>query len=339
MSLYRAELRRLTKRRMARYLSLAAALVLVAVVVFVFEVNDKRGPEAAAQAARTAEEMYRTGLASAAESRAQCEQAKKNGTREQQGFPADCAEITPADRSAYTTEQFLPRTFVFRKQFGTTLTVLAGVLAMVALAVGASFVGAEWTTGGMSTLLLWRPNRRKVLATKLAALSTGAVALAAAFTVVWTVAMWVVAVVHGDTTGVTGAVWGSLLLTAVRGVILVAVAGAVGFALASLGRGTALALGGVLGVGVVGQTAVGFLAGMAGVDYPDLWLLPTYLVAWMDRDFTAIGPIPQSCQLTGQNCAPVNFHLLWPVPGVIMAVLVTVLVGAAMWVIHRRDVS
>ena len=39
--------------------------------------------------------------------------------------------------------------------------------------IGASFVGAEWNSGGMMNLLLWRPQRLKVLSTKLAALLAG----------------------------------------------------------------------------------------------------------------------------------------------------------------------
>jgi len=53
------------------------------------------------------------------------------------------------------------------------VTTFAAVLALVAYIVGASFVGAEWSSGGMMNLLLWRPRRLQVLGTKLAVLRRG----------------------------------------------------------------------------------------------------------------------------------------------------------------------
>ena len=38
----------------------------------------------------------------------------------------------------------------------------AAILALVGFVIGASFVGAEWSTGGMMNLLLWRPKRLTV---------------------------------------------------------------------------------------------------------------------------------------------------------------------------------
>ena len=57
------------------------------------------------------------------------------------------------------------------------ITTLAALLALVAFVIGASFVGAEWNSGGMMNLLLWRPQRLQVLGTKLAALLVGLTAL------------------------------------------------------------------------------------------------------------------------------------------------------------------
>ena len=61
-------------------------------------------------------------------------------------------------------------------------------------------------------------------------------------------------------------------------------AGAVGFALASLGRHTAMALGAAVGVIVVGQIGLGhLLSRWPGVRFAERWLLPTYALAWIEK--------------------------------------------------------
>ena len=50
------------------------------------------------------------------------------------------------------------------------IVLFGGMLALFGFAVGASFVGAEWHSGGMMNLLLWRPRRLALLAQKLGAL-------------------------------------------------------------------------------------------------------------------------------------------------------------------------
>jgi hypothetical protein len=65
----------------------------------------------------------------------------------------------------------------------------------------------------------------------------------------WTGAFWTTASYRGSTANMTSGV--SFALTGLRGLALVLAAGVVGFALASLGRHTALALGDALGLAVV----------------------------------------------------------------------------------------
>ncbi|SCL61306.1 ABC transporter permease subunit [Micromonospora peucetia] len=338
MSLYRTELRRLAKRRFTRWMSLLGLLVLAAVVVGIFASNEKIDAAALAKAERAAEQQWQRDVQQNAQYRAECDKAKAAGTSQDGGFPEDCSVIQPPPREAIQTDWFLPSTFDFRKNFGFALLPLAAILALVGFVVGASFVGAEWNTGGMMNLLLWRPKRLTVLLTKLAALLTGLVALAVPTTVLWFGSFWLVATFRGSTEKMTSGVWQSFALTGLRGLVLALFAATIGFALASLGRHTAMALGGAIGVMVVGQFGLAILLQMAGVRFAEAWLLPTYALAWLDKKVTLEDW--DACQATYfGDCKPDTMDITWQQSSVMMAVGFTVILGAALWTMRRRDIS
>ncbi|MEU5949286.1 ABC transporter permease subunit [Micromonospora sp. NPDC047465] len=338
MSLYRTELRRLAKRRFTRWMSLLGLLVLAAVVVGVFLTNEKIDAAALAKAEHAAEQQWQQDLRHSEQYRAECERAKSAGTSEAGRFPDDCAMIQPPPREAIESRWFLPSTFDFRENFGFTLVPLAAILALVGFVVGASFVGAEWNTGGMMNLLLWRPKRLTVLLTKLAALLTGLLALAVPTTALWFGSFWLVAVFRGSTEKMTSGAWQSFALTGLRGVVLALVTATVGFALASLGRHTAMALGGVVALMVVGQFGLGILLQMAGVQFAEAWLLPTYALAWMEKKVTLEDW--NACQATYfGECKPETLDITWQHSSVLLAVGLTVILGAALWAMRRRDIS
>ena len=83
------------------------------------------------------------------------------------------------------------------------VTTFAAVLALVAYIIGASFVGAEWSSGGMMNLLLRRPQRLRVLGTKLAALLVFFTALTVVFSAVWTGVFYLIAQARGTTESMT----------------------------------------------------------------------------------------------------------------------------------------
>ncbi|PZF90818.1 ABC transporter permease subunit [Micromonospora deserti] len=338
MSLYRTELRRLAKRRFTRWATLLGLLVLAAVVVGVFFTNEKIGPAQLAQAEQRAEQEYQQQVRWSEQERAACEAAKAGGTAEPDRYPEDCSVISPPPREAIEAQWFLPSTFDFRESFGFTLLPFAAILALVGFVVGASFVGAEWNTGGMMNLLLWRPKRLTVLLTKLAALLSGLLAVALSAAVLWFAGFWLVATFRGSTEKMTSGAWQSFALTGLRGVVLALVLATAGFALASLGRHTAMALGGAIGVMVVGQFALGILLDMAGVRFAEAWLLPTYAMAWMQKKVTLQDW--QSCNATfSGECQPATLDITWQQSSVLLAVGVIVTLGAALWTMRRRDIS
>jgi ABC-2 type transport system permease protein len=338
MSLFKAEMRRLVKRRFVRYMTLLGLLVLAAVAVGTFLTNEKVGPAQIAAAERAAEQDYQQAIGYAQQERQACERAKTAGTTEPRRFPDNCEDITPPPREAFQAEWHMPATFDFRKSFGGTITTFAAILALIAFVAGASFVGAEWNTGGMMNLLLWRPQRLKVLLTKLGALLTGLLAVTVVTAAGWTAAFWAIGTYRGTTERITPGVWQSFALTGLRGATLVLAAGVIGFALASLGRHTALALGGALGLMVVGQFGLGIVLSMAQVRFMEAWLLPTYMLAWMQKKITLEDWNACQYAYTGE-CKPKTMDITWHDSAVLFSVGVLLALVAAVWAMRRRDIT
>ncbi|TCB99032.1 ABC transporter permease [Micromonospora zingiberis] len=337
MSLFRTELRRLTKRRFTRWTTVGGLLVLALVVVGLFITNQKIGPEQWAEAKRSADQSHAEQVRWVEQERANCERAKAAGENVDY-YPADCAEIAPPAREDIRDEWYLPSTFIFKSSFQDMLIPLAAILAMVGFVVGASFVGAEWSTGGMMNLLLWRPKRLTVLLTKLGALLTGLLALALPASAAWFGSLWLVANWRGSTEGMTSGTWQSFLLTGLRGIVLALVAATVGFALASLGRHTAMALGGAVAVIVVGQGGLAILLDMAQVRFGEAWLLPTYVYAWMTKTVTLEDWRSCNASYTGE-CNAATLDITWHHSSLLFTVGIALFLGAALWTMRRRDVT
>jgi ABC-2 type transport system permease protein len=331
VSLYRAETRRLVKRRFARWLLIGGLLVLTAVAIGTAFTNRQVGPEQIAEAKATAEDNYQENLRYAEQERQRCEQdpAKYGG---------DCGQLWTPTREDFDYTQFMPSTFDFKEKFRDMITTLAAILGLAAFVVGASFVGAEWTSGGMMNLLLWRPQRLRVLGTKLAAFLVTLGGLAVVLSAVWTAIFVLIANLRGSMSGMTAGAWQSTVLTELRALVLILVAGAIGFGLASLGRHTALALGAAVGVIIVFQFGLVTVLSMAQVPYAEAWLLPIWVMAWMNKEITLQNY--NGCDFSATaGCQPPELTLTWPMAGGMMAVALVLVVGAAMWTMRSRDIT
>src|SRR5690606_13640167 len=240
-------------------------------------------------------------------------------------------------REDFQAEWFLPPTFNFQAQFESMITVLAALLALFGFLVGASFVGAEWRSGGMMNLLLWQPRRLRVLGAKLATLLVGLTGIGVLLGAAWTGGFWLIATYRGITDGMTAEIWQRFALTGVRGLALVLVATTIGFTLASIGRHTAMALGAAVTAVVVGSAGVAIVIGMLGLRYEAAWLWPTYVQAWMERSVTVTDW--RSCEFVFGQCEPAEIELTWQVSGLGMAALVALTLGIAMWQMRSRDVT
>ena len=333
MSLFTTELRRLFKRRLTRITLVLMALLLA--VMAIFTAATSQTPSATVRAAAEAEArpMYEEALRDHERMVAQCEEERAAGENVDENYPPDCGREHPPELGWYVNE---PYYFDFATE-GTARLMMLGLLLMLSMVlIGASFVGAEWTSGGMMNLLLWQPGRRKVLLTKLAALLTGAFVVTVALGAISTLAYWLIASYRGEMGPMTAGAWTSYGLTGLRTLGLVLAVAAAAFGLASLGRHTAMALGVLAGLFVLSEAVLLPLLWAFGVTFPERFSLATHLNAWFGREITLSDYT--SCG-TGGPCEPAEFLLTWQHSGVLFAVGTALALVAAFWSMSRRDVA
>ncbi|WP_436525847.1 ABC transporter permease subunit [Actinoplanes sp. HUAS TT8] len=332
MSLFRAETRRLSKRRFTKFFVLMALLVLGLVAGGTAYTHEKTTATTRAAAEAAADREYQDQLRYA-------DQAKQDCAKNPAPYGGNCDGLVPPTRDQIPSDQFLTPQFNFREDFSVMVTVWAALLALVAFVIGASFVGAEWNSGGMMNLLLWRPQRLRVLSTKLSALLTWLFGLSVVTGAAWTGLFWLIATLRGTTEKMTPGAWQSLGLTGLRGLGLVLVAGAIGFGVASIGRHTAAALGAAIGVIVIFQFGLAIVLSLARVRFYEIYLLPAWIGAWMAKSYEVVD-YNAPCDYSAVNgCEAPTFTVTWEMAGTLFAAVSIIIVGAAMWTIRRRDIT
>jgi ABC-type transport system involved in multi-copper enzyme maturation permease subunit len=122
-----------------------------------------------------------------------------------------------------------------------------GILVALFLLLGASFVGAEWHAGTMTTLLTWEPRRVRVIVTKLAVSAGLAFVGYLVLQILLGLALTPAAAFRGSTEGVDRAWIGDVAAFVLRGGAVAAIAATLGGSLAFIGRNTAAALGVLFG--------------------------------------------------------------------------------------------
>ncbi|MEV6344429.1 ABC transporter permease [Actinoplanes sp. NPDC051851] len=327
MSLVRAESRRLVKRRFTKLLVAGALALLAVVAVSIFLSNEKVTPAQVTAARAQAGRDYQESVASVTAEKQKC--VTEGGT--------DCDTYYIPQPEDFDYTWYMPPTFDLRSQFGNMITTFAAILAAVAFLIGASFAGAEWSSGAMMNLLLWRPQRIRVLGSKLVVFLFWLTGLTLLLAALWTGAFRLIAETHGSTDGMTPGVWRSFGLTGLRGLAVVLVSGLLGFTLASIGRHTAMALGALIGLGAL-QVGAFVVATVAELQFPGVYMAPYWLWAWMYQDFTLKDYA--SCDYSASSgCEPAQFVMTWQTSGLMLAGVAVVATGVAMWTMRRRDIT
>jgi ABC-type transport system involved in multi-copper enzyme maturation permease subunit len=227
-----AELRRIASRRLVRLtVALAAVgIVLGGLAAFVFS-------------ASLSEEAYQQRVADAKREQVAIDARigpclEAHGLHPGDEIPDDVARECFPNKSARADD---PR--FHRARLRGVLQGVTGGLAVVGWALGASLVGAEFASRSMTTLLTWETRRGRVFLTK----AVAAIAAMSLFSLVVLalvgLAMWPSVAFHGAPFRPGDPTLTALAGTVGRGVALTAVAAGMGFAIATIGRNTAAALG------------------------------------------------------------------------------------------------
>ncbi|MDG4808216.1 ABC transporter permease subunit [Micromonospora sp. WMMD1120] len=335
MNLVRAEVERLSARRFVQ--------LMVVLLVAAFAVT--AATTLAGSHRPTAEEMN-AARAQAAESRQGMELAyqqclaRQNGTLPQSEmgnyFPEECASIDPIrqDRLPVAAD-FLPGVFSFAGQARPLLYFLIAFLALFGFLVGASYIGADLNSGGVVNLLLWRPRRLAVLTAKLGTLLAAVLALSVLASLAYLATFWTIGQTAGLPGRLDGEFWRSLGAVHGRGLVLVLMASAVGFAIATLGRHTAAALGAAAAYAVLWELGGRLVLEIVDAARPDRFMLSSHIATWLSgRTEFFDGRI---CTGSGASDCAGFYALTWGPSLLVLLALTGALTVAAFAAFRRRD--
>jgi ABC-2 type transport system permease protein len=205
-----------------------------------------------------------------------------------------------------------------RNRLRGVLQGVSGALAVIAWGLGASLVGAEFASRSMTTLLTWETRRGRVFLAKVVAAVAAMTVFALLVLVLVSLAMWPALAFHGGPLRPNDPTVATLAGTIARGTALSALASAMGFAIATIGRNTAAALG-------VGFAYIIVLENILGSSIARWrrWLLLGNVIVFVSGRNNA-------SEVTGRTVTAAGIFLT--------AVAVTLLVSAA-GTFYRRDVA
>ena len=207
---------------------------------------------------------------------------------------------------------------------------VAAVAAALAFLVGATFVGAEWSSRSMVALLFWETRRPRVMGAKVLVTAATAALLGLVMQALWLGLATLLQSVAGDGATLPDDFWSQLLGTQGRGVLLTLVAGLLGFGLTNLLRNTGAATGVAFVYVAIVESAVRALRPAwqpwTLTNNAAALVLPHGLTLYLDDGVDAQG-IYRSVEylLTGGQAA------------VFLTVVTAAVVGAGMVLFSRRD--
>ncbi len=240
-------------------------------------------------------------------------------------------QLTAAD---FRVEDFISKApFDFANSGTEGALVFAAAAAVVAFIIGATWIGAEWSSRSLVALLFWVPQRMKVMATKIAVLVLGAALFGALAQAGWLLMAWILRSAVGTDDPLPDGFWGELFAAQGRSVLLTVLIALLGFGLTNLVRNTGAALGvGFVYFAVLETALRGFQPSW------EPWLLSTNAAGLIvpgglelpDYDNLTVGPegFPEpSIYLLGNLQA-----------GIFLAAVVAVIVGVGVFLFAKRDV-
>lgn len=229
-----------------------------------------------------------------------------------------------------TEEMFLSPAVDFDAAAGLVLNLTTYLIALAALFVAASVIGADLSTGAMANWLTFLPRRVPVFLSRLVAvvLAVGVVAAVLQGAVLLTLRL--LAARYDSPLGDVGAV----LATGARSLLVVVALAVVGFTVACLARHTIAALGVVLAFGFV-VIVKSILSGLESVQRMAPWFPEINLQAILSDGYTYVVTEQRPGQEGATTELTVGLGQALGYWGILLAALVVV----SLLVFRRRDVA
>ncbi|MEU4290571.1 ABC transporter permease [Kribbella sp. NPDC026596] len=269
------ELRRLTSRRLT-VIGVVGVLLIIAFLLFATWLDAR--PQSAldqAGAQRQYEFAHKDWVEHAAESKKMCEADYQNQPDPKPKIEDMCAYPEPK------LEDYGKPPTVFAQLMPELLLGSSYLLVFAAFLIGASFVGAEFSTGAIGNWLTFEPRRLRVYGSKLLAAAIGFVPVGAGVLAILMLGTYLIVAQLGDTSTTTSKVWGDLVATGGRAVVVTALGAAIGGITGLLLRHTAAAIGVVMGYLVLIEGVFGSFLNQA-----QPWLIKLNFDAFVRHDAT-----------------------------------------------------
>jgi hypothetical protein len=237
-SLLRSEVHRFRSRRFIQVV-LAAALLLW-IVATVIALTQFGNPSDAAIA--KAEQQMSVDLEVQHEGWQQCLDDPGPGAPE--GVPPEELCGPEPTRDTMQLEWYLDKApFDFGSAGTNGALGFAAISGVIAALVGATWIGAEWSSRSLVALLFWVPRRMQVMAAKLVVLVGAAALIGVVGQAAWLGMSGILRATEGRDVPLPDGFWSDLLQTQGRGVLLTVIAALLAFGLTNLVRNTGAALG------------------------------------------------------------------------------------------------
>lgn len=204
-----------------------------------------------------------------------------------------------------------------------------GVLAFL---IGATWIGAEWSTRSLVALLFWVPQRLTVMGTKIAVLAAASALFAAGMQLLALTWAGILQAAAGSDAALPDDFWSVLLATQARCVLFAVLAALAGFGLANLVRNTGAALGVGFVYFAIAETAIRILRPAW-----EPWLLSNNAVALVNPGGVEVyvpgaNPGPDG-MTTGTSYLITNLQA-----GLVLGVVTAVVVALGVVLFTQRDI-
>ena len=340
MNLFKAELRRILRRRLTMAFGIVAVAGVLVLTVAMWLASSPGATEAELAEAQIEADAMNEGNTDFQE----CIEDEEffennedyswvNGDPYYQDMPHE--EVCAMATGGWLAEELINTySFDFAEEglvmmFG--VVIVAGLLMMM---LASSAIGAEWSSGSMSNLLLWHPNRLKVWGAKLGAALTLCAAAVIVLLVLAFGLLYMTSAVRGEPGDMNAAWWGDSIPQLTRTAVLALGMTALGASMAMLGRHTAVAGGVIAGYLIVGEMLVQLISVWLPMAYPERLSLYTWIGAWItgktelyDWDESGTSMTPDVMVITASEA------------GLLLGAIVLVFGLLATWAFKRRDVA
>lgn len=232
-----------------------------------------------------------------------------------------------------STDDFRAEDFLTRAPFDLADRAAGGALgfgaaaAVLAFLIGATWIGAEWSSRSIVALLFWVPRRIKVMGAKLGVLALGAAVFGVMAQLAWLAMAGILRALVGTDDELPAGFWGDLLATEGRSVLLVVLAALGGFGLANVVRNTGASLGiGFVYFAIV-ETAIGALRPAW-----QPWLLTNNAAGLVIPDGRTLYIWERPSQMEPTEYVVTNLQ-----GGLVLTAVVAVVVGIGVVLFAKRD--